>query len=512
MAVHPKVRAYAAAACLGGVLALLSPVSAHADEMQQFAGSDRFSTAAWFAYAAATEADRAPTAVVIANGQGSGVDALSASYLAGQLKAPILLTTADHVPEVTTRAVEALDPDTIYVVGGEASVHEDSLVFLTRDRALVRVAGPDRYATSVAVWDAARAAGAPAPTEVFVARGDQPAGQVAADALAAGPAAYSRGIPILLSQQYVLPEVVRQRVATTGSLQAMTMLGGVQTVGIPVAEALLSAKSVPLDRIAGSNRSDTAGQLTRRYGPSAPTAVTVANGYTVDALGAAAYAGATGQGILLAASSSDLGSGTGAYLAANAATLQDVTVAGGSTSVGEASLHEITRYASKVTRSYQDPVAQPAPWRGEDLVVTADGVDPVEARWYFHGWNYPVGSAEVSDRDRFPDDGFFFIFLSRLSAGEQVTISRNPDGSTTFASAFTLSDETALILEVDLDAGYAVLGLEDGREVFVPFRTNDDYRVAGRAVSAGAFFTAGNGEVKIASFDSQAATPTVLAR
>jgi hypothetical protein len=151
----------------------------------RLAGADRCETAVQVALRHWNTTD----AVVLASGD-SFPDALAAVPLAAALEAPILLTRKSGLDQATYDYLLARNPQPTraYVVGGEAVISDQVLADLERtyipSDGIVRLAGADRYATSVAVAEElAEITGADFDRAV-VATGDH-----FPDALAAGPVA-----------------------------------------------------------------------------------------------------------------------------------------------------------------------------------------------------------------------------------------------------------------------------------------------------------------------------------
>jgi len=152
------------------------------------AGSDRFDTAARVATALRTGASTEPTTctsptatgdsvqmgfygpgavelrpdastcrvlgrtVVLADG-GTGADALAAGWWTSFWQVPLLYTNADgSIPLATVQALQLLGIEHLIVLGGTARIPQstvDQAVTLTTGAEVVRVAGVDRYDTSV---------------------------------------------------------------------------------------------------------------------------------------------------------------------------------------------------------------------------------------------------------------------------------------------------------------------------------------------------------------------------
>lgn len=195
------------------------------------AGRDRFATAAAIARLL-PEADGA----IVASGA-SFPDALAASAPAARDGLPILLVTADALPDPTAAVLRERGVSEVTVVGGAGAVGAAVEQAITATGSRVRrVSGRDRYATAVAVLaalhddvhDVALASGAGFP-----------------DALAGAPLAAAAGLPLLLTDPAALPPV------TAGALRGLrpdrlTLLGGTAAVSSAAADvALRVAESGP---------------------------------------------------------------------------------------------------------------------------------------------------------------------------------------------------------------------------------------------------------------------------
>ena len=107
---------------------------------------------------------------------------------------PILLLSADgrSVPAETRAAINALGPSRVVALGGTSAVTDAALGAAAQGRATGRLAGPDRYATAVAI---ARHAYPNRTARVYLARGDGTnfVDAVAAGMLTDGPVLLTRG-------------------------------------------------------------------------------------------------------------------------------------------------------------------------------------------------------------------------------------------------------------------------------------------------------------------------------
>ncbi|SDQ10064.1 cell wall-binding repeat-containing protein [Quadrisphaera sp. DSM 44207] len=252
-------------------------------------GGDRYATAALVAEAFAADLPAgAVPGVVVASGEDAagGIDALSATFLAGHVGAPVLLTARDRLPAPTRDAAAALlggsgggsgggssagagagagAGRTVHVMGGPAVVADavlDHLRELLPGAQVVRVQGGDRYATAAAaarlgaasIAPRALLAGSPAARTALVASGTNPA-----DGLSAGPLAYAGRVPLLLTARDALPDATRSALRDLGIAQVV-VLGGSAVVSSRVLDAL-AADGLEVVVAAGATRYDTAAVL-----------------------------------------------------------------------------------------------------------------------------------------------------------------------------------------------------------------------------------------------------------
>jgi putative cell wall-binding protein len=115
-----------------------------------------------------------------------------------------------------------------------------------------RVAGADRYATSVQVSRKAFPIGA---AEAFVA-----SGRTYTDALAAAPLAYAKTAPLLIVDRYTVPSVVLSELRRL-KVGKVTIVGGTSTVSSHAASHIDALPGVSVSRISGSNRYEVARQV-----------------------------------------------------------------------------------------------------------------------------------------------------------------------------------------------------------------------------------------------------------
>lgn len=310
----------------------------------RIAGADRYETAAKAALSA--WGGTSGGTVIVANGETNGIDALTASYLAGVVDAPILLTRRDGVPDATATALRDLAPTRVIVIGGEPSVAPATFATLTANVSGQRIGGVDRYDTAARIAATARnlSGTTDRPQVAFLARGDVAADQVAANALAASPVAYAAHFPILLTAVDHLPDATASALASVAP-HTLTVLGGDNAVSENTAFQAQQAAhvTIPRERLAGVDRSWTAALIAESSAAGFAdlgrgTRVGFANGTTVDALAGGAAAGKVGYPILLALSRDDVGDGTRRWVADHEASLVVAHVFGDRQSLSDAAL------------------------------------------------------------------------------------------------------------------------------------------------------------------------------
>lgn len=172
---------------------------------------------------------------------------------------------------------------------------------------LVRAAGADRYETAAVI---AQGSFAPsANSTVFITSGEAPA-----DALTAGPAAASLDAPLLLTQANTLPA------ATAAELKRLTpstvyVVGGTDRISEATLAAITAAATptapttpeaspsasptVSVQRIAGTDRYDTAVQIANKFFPQADGVVLTRGDTFPDALSGGAAAAAAGVPLMI---------------------------------------------------------------------------------------------------------------------------------------------------------------------------------------------------------------------
>jgi putative cell wall-binding protein len=340
MQVHPLMaarqgwrpaRLAAATAVVLGLLA--APAQAGSVAAERIAGETRYHTAAKVALATF---QRAGVALLVTGEDFP--DALAASFAAGRVSGPVLLTTRDSLPVPTWQALDALAVQTVVVIGGPAVI--SSLVIeelQTRGYATERIAGSNRYATSAAVathYGAIVGTLEGSPTALLASAAAFP------DALAAGPIAAALHFPLLLTP------AERTEDAVDAALDALE-IGRILIVGGEVAvsswvEEQYRQRGFDVERISGRNRMETARAVASmardRLGWDMALQVLARGDTYPDALVGSIHAARSTAPILLTAAPAILSAETASWLGENCPHVAVVRALGGPAAVSDETL------------------------------------------------------------------------------------------------------------------------------------------------------------------------------
>ncbi len=246
-----------------------SPGAAPGFTFERLAGGDRFATAA------AIAADAFPggsTTVLLARSD-DYPDALAGSFLAGVGESAVLLAATGDVPTATMTALGDLAATEVVLLGGIIALGPAvQAELLAAGYDVNRVAGGNRYGTAQAV---AEFGGSSAVGTDQAGRRTAllSTGRSFTDALAAGPIAFNRGFPQLLT----VPETLSPEAADAiGNLdiEHVIITGGVAAVSSAV-ETSLAGQGVTVERVAGGDRYLTATALAAKALALGHQAVTV---------------------------------------------------------------------------------------------------------------------------------------------------------------------------------------------------------------------------------------------
>ena len=320
----PLCLALLAAGLLTGPLG--APAAAATAE--RVAGAERYETAAKLAL----RAPRASGRVWLATGA-DYPDALSAAAV-GE---PVVLVRPGDVPAASASALRTIDPAEVVAVGGPRVIGDATLASAGRHASArtARVAGPDRFATAVAVSQRVHRAGSGV---VWLATG-----LGFADALSAGPLAAAEDAPLLLVWPDRLTPEVRAELARLAPEEIVVVGGRGVVHDTTAAEAAQAAGGASVTRLSGGDRFSTAAAVAdrakARHGFGANAYLATGHNFP-DAIAAGPAAGAAKAPLLLATRTSVEEPTRQALLRlAN----QRVTVIGGESVLSRTVLHRAAR-------------------------------------------------------------------------------------------------------------------------------------------------------------------------
>jgi len=258
----------------------------------RLSGANRYDTANAIAARAYPGSPNVPV-VYIANGA-NFPDALSAGPAAAAEGGPLLLTERGSLPSSVRSELNRLNPQTIVIVGG-SSVVSSSVASALRSYAdsVVRIGGANRYETSRLIAQRGLTKGFFSTDEqVWVATGAN-----YADALSAGAAAASAGVPILLVNGAAsgIDSATRSFLSSKLEPTVARIAGGTAVVSNGVKNAIDAVSGVSTARYGGANRYATSLLINKFAHPdSAPDAFLTYGQNFPDALAGGVLAGISG--------------------------------------------------------------------------------------------------------------------------------------------------------------------------------------------------------------------------
>ena len=225
--------------------------------VRQFAGADRYATSVRLAEQY-VEIVSSPGTVILASGD-SLVDAAAAAGLSVSQEAPVLLTPTQNLSSAVANFINEERVSEVYIVGGTSAVSqkvEDAIAALASVNTVNRLAGADRYSTSVLLAEETGLVetycGANLTT-VVLANVDSSF----ADVIAIGPLAYALELPVLLTSADALPADVASYLSDQG-VEQIIVVGGTAAVSNAVVSQARDAGVDIISRISGENRFATA--------------------------------------------------------------------------------------------------------------------------------------------------------------------------------------------------------------------------------------------------------------
>ena len=245
--------------------------------VDRLSGSTRYDTAVEIAevYADEVEDRGRPSidTILLTSGEDEHFGcALPAPALSRLYEAPLLLTEHSELPRAVEDFVDDFDIDRAFILGDTDVVSNSVESDLESINNLVveRIEGDDCYETAVEVAD--RVGEAPGEPGEYLREGRTAlvaTGEVFADALAAGPLAYTGEHPILLTPKSSLNQQVSQFLRSSDT-EHVIILGGPGAVATSV-ERAIERLGISVRRLYGSDRHATAVRIAQELlGNNAP--------------------------------------------------------------------------------------------------------------------------------------------------------------------------------------------------------------------------------------------------
>ncbi len=214
---------------LGGPAAITEKVvdqlstKGYISDIERISGDNRYETS----IAVAKEVGNS-NQVIVTTGDDTSPDALSIAPYAASKEIPILLTSSKKLSDATSTYMSTVKPVTATIIGGENAV--SSVVENTLDgiSTVKRVAGSNRYETSVKIAESFDFEN----KSVFFGNGD-----VFIDALPGSPYAAAMGAPVILTKQSALSGEAEQYVKNSMSREYY-FLGGEAAISKSVEETV----------------------------------------------------------------------------------------------------------------------------------------------------------------------------------------------------------------------------------------------------------------------------------
>jgi len=256
---------------------------------QRLAGPERVATAA--ALAGHYWPDGADD-VVLATGR-DHADAVAGTALAADLDAPLLLATPTILPEPTVEALNSLDPNTVWLLGGPAALG-DEVADEVADLGVTteRLAGPDRFGTAAAIAEEIGEVG-----EVALAPGHPSGGAEAwpAGVLAGALSRSGEPVPLLLTGDDALPEATAEALADANAERAVLLAEDGATD--PALAAAIAEEVDEVREVDGADRYDLAAEVLATTAGGTGSLLLVTGRDFPDALAAGAAAARSGSAL-----------------------------------------------------------------------------------------------------------------------------------------------------------------------------------------------------------------------
>ena len=240
---------------------MLAARSSFRVSVTELGGVDRYETVAKEALYAFGSCNTA----VVASGLGYA-DSIAAAGLAGSLDCPILLTNYDYVPDVTADALKSLGVKHVVLLGSEdvanASAKRQLQEIVGSSGTVERVAGADRYATQMAVYEYGKKRGFWTGDTVIVS-----AATGFADALSISPVSYALKAPVFFCDESGYFPAEQERVLKNELKAKNFLITGSEVVvsqkALNVAKGLASSRGGSAVRLGGDDRYQTSQEIAK---------------------------------------------------------------------------------------------------------------------------------------------------------------------------------------------------------------------------------------------------------
>lgn len=235
---------------------------------QRLAGENRYETAVAISQAGWQTSDD----VILVSGE-NFPDALAGTVLAGILKAPVLLTTAQSLSNEALAEIKRLKAKNIYILGGTGVISETIGNVLSKDYTVKRISGLSRYETAQSIgqliydlWNSGdlRDSGdfseaTRALDTIILATGEN-----YPDALSIAPFAGRYGFPILFTKRANLDPLSIQSLNNWG-IKNVIIVGGLGAVSVEVEDYLRYELQLNVTRLSGEDRYLTSLEIAKYF-------------------------------------------------------------------------------------------------------------------------------------------------------------------------------------------------------------------------------------------------------
>ena len=252
-------------------------------------------------------------------------DSLSAISLSNALKAPILYTNVDNIPESDIKAINELGAKNITIVGGDSSVSESQINTLLKNFRVDRISGSNRYDTATKVSEALLNINGKNTDEIVIASGEK-----FADALSISSYSAQRKIPVLLVGKSGISKDIRLQIEKRKNAK-IYIIGGENSVSSSIENELKKMTNITVTRLQGSDRYETSKVVSQFAKPNATNAVIASGERFEDALIAGSLVANPGSTLLLGKSTS-LTPQVEKYL--NSSNIKSIDLVGGFNTLG----------------------------------------------------------------------------------------------------------------------------------------------------------------------------------